>query len=132
MAADSSLNVEGIDKALKKRKADPERFIAKVKPKYDPKSEKFSREARNLVNLEMSDARALKNRLRIISIRDLVNLYKEFSQTYKTENLFVAIKDCLISERKTKKFIEQIQELCEASAPMNGIKTDAETKKMKK
>ena len=80
----------------------------------------------------MCDARALKNRLRIISLRDVVNLYREFSQVDQTQNLYMAFKDCLASERKTTKFLEQIRELCDAAAPLRGMKNDAETIRMKK
>ena len=106
LAADSSFTMEAIDESLRKRLSNPERFATKAKVKYDPNSERQSREARNLVNLEMCDARALKNRLRIISLRDVVNLFREFSQVDQTQNLFMAFKDCLTSERKTKKFLE--------------------------
>jgi hypothetical protein len=59
--------------------------------------EKTSRKARNLLFIEISEARSLKNRLCTTSIREIVSLYRDFETANQLERLPIVIKDCLIS-----------------------------------
>jgi hypothetical protein len=65
------------------------------------KLERPSREARQILDLEITDARALKNRVHCRTIRDLLQLYLPFKRNGKLDKLKLAFKDCLMFKQKT-------------------------------
>ena len=62
--------------------------------------EAISREARKILNLQMTDARALKNRVCCHTIRDLVNIFSDFEKVGRKDEIFNLVKECLLSERR--------------------------------
>lgn len=59
---------------------------SKSKRQYEP-LEKISREARTLLDLQMLDARAIKNRLKCHCLSEIIMLYIQFKNQNKLDKL---------------------------------------------
>jgi len=97
---------------------------SKLLLKLNPINETFekpSRQARGLLDLQMTDARALKNRLKCHTIRELVTLYQAFERSDKLDKLNVAFKDCLLLEKRTNEFVNKIARLAQIEADKEKI-----------
>ena len=86
-----------------------------TKAPFVDKLEKSSREARQLLDLEISDARSLKNRLRAGNIREIVSLYQDFQKEGHLDRLPIVVKDCLLTHYRTDKFLKIIGDIVKNS-----------------
>mmetsp|Transcript_1749 Transcript_1749/g.3084 ORF Transcript_1749/g.3084 Transcript_1749/m.3084 type:complete len:107 (-) Transcript_1749:1335-1655(-) len=73
----------------------------------------MSREARSLLDLHICDAKALKNRLRCLTLRELVFLFKDFEAQGQLGEFRVVIEECLVSKFKIDKLMATLRELKE-------------------
>lgn len=64
----------------------------------------MAREARNMLNLQILEVRALKNRTGCETIADFVLMFRELMQMEKIDSVKLLLKESLLSEKKTDEF----------------------------
>ena len=63
--------------------------------------QKKVREARSLLNIQILEARALKNRTGCESISDFVQLYLEFIHIERENDMLILLNDALVNAKKS-------------------------------
>jgi len=86
-------------------------------PPLNEEVERKSREARKIIGLEISEVRAIKNRLLCSTMREVIELYLSFSETDQGDRFEMALKSCLIHELRTKKMIQTILNIISVEQP---------------
>lgn len=72
-------------------------------------TQKRARDARNILNLQMLEARALKNRTGCETIADYVLMFRELIQMDRLENAKIIIQEALLNKKKTQEFFDLIK-----------------------
>eukprot|EP00347_Sterkiella_histriomuscorum_P006697 403351781 len=72
-----------------------------------------AREARNILGIQMLEARALKNRTGCESISDFVLLFREFTHIERLKDLEVLLLDALLNKKKAQGFYDFLKKIVE-------------------
>jgi len=78
--------------------------------KYE-ETQQMARDARNLLNLQILEIRALKNRTGCETIGDYVLMFRELIHMNRLETAKILIQDALINKKKTEEFFELINKI---------------------
>ena len=78
--------------------------------KHDEVQQK-ARDARNLLNLQILEIRALKNRTGCETIADFVLMFRELIHMERLETAKVQIKDALVNKKKSDEFFNLINKI---------------------
>jgi hypothetical protein len=85
-----------------------------VDPKqYRQQLEEKIKRARKFLNINFVDARALKNRLGASSISEFVDVYKEYKNTDRYEQLEAIVQESLCSKLRAEHFLDIIERIIE-------------------
>lgn len=83
-----------------------------------------SRDARNMLNLQIVDARSLKNRTGCESISDLVLLYREFQTIEKLEEYKLLLYDSLLNKKQAEDFFTFIKKIVDFEVELVKARND--------
>ncbi len=84
--------------------------------------QKQARDARNALNIQILEVRALKNRTGCESIADFVLLYREFDHIERVSDVMVLFNEALLNKKKSEQFFSIIKTI---------VDFEDETEKMK-
>lgn len=73
----------------------------------------MARDARNLLNLQILEVRALKNRTGCETIADYVLMFRELIHMSRLETAKILIQDALINKKKSEEFYNIINKIIE-------------------
>ena len=71
----------------------------------------MARDARNILNLQILEIRALKNRTGCDTIADYVLMFRELIHMDRLETAKILIQDALINKKKTDEFYDFINKI---------------------
>ena len=73
--------------------------------------QKKARDARNILRIQILEARSLKNRTGCESISDFVLLYREFQHIEKLPDLLILLEDALLNKRRAQAFYDFLKRI---------------------
>ena len=90
----------------------------------------MARDARNLLNLQILEIRALKNRTGCETIADYVLMFRELIHMNRLETAKILIQDALINKKKTDEFYDFINKIIQFEDETIKLREDFGTDKV--
>ena len=83
-----------------------------------------ARDARNLLNVQILEVRALKNRTGCETIADFVLMFRELNQMERLETAKILLQDALVNKKKTDEFFNLINKIISYEDEMIKLRAD--------